>query len=162
MGETSRKDEGHDDQNPPHGKADEPRATDDSSPENLVVVVLGIAKKEGHKILSGPQYDHVVEILKRLVDFDNPEEIGDLDIRSIESFFELREKWGILGRINLRVYFGTIPEDRELVVAKAYKKEDDGPTPRHIVISVEERLEEYKAGGRRKDSTVYQKATPRE
>jgi hypothetical protein len=90
-----------------------------------------------------------------LVDFGNEEEIGDLAIESIQSFYELKEKGGILGRINLRVYFGTIPEEHKLVIAKTYKKDEEGPPPRYVVISVEDRLEEYKAGGLRQSATVY-------
>ncbi|MFH1922046.1 MAG: hypothetical protein ABIP48_19445 [Planctomycetota bacterium] len=153
-----RMEDGHEARNSPHGKR-KPRRTEDV--EKWIVVVLKVAKREGRKILTDLQYDHIVDILKRLVDFGNPEEMADLDIKPIGSFYELKEKWGVLGRINLRVYFGTISEDHELVIAKTYKKEDDGPTPRHIVILVEERLEEYRAGGLRNATSVHQEATPR-
>ena len=135
MAGKSRKDRGKKDQSP--------------RPRKRELVVLPVVKKEGHKILSDVQYDHMVEILRRLVDFGNKEEIGDLDIKPIRSFFELREKGGILGRINLRVYFGTFPEENKLVIAKVYKKDEEGAPPRHIVILVEDRLEQYKAGGSR-------------
>ncbi|MCX7427687.1 MAG: hypothetical protein NTW96_18920 [Planctomycetia bacterium] len=136
-------------------------AEEDSRRSKWVVVVLEAAKKEGHKILTDLQYDHIVDVLKRLVDFGNPAATGDLDIKPIRSFHELREKGGILGRINLRVYFGVVSEEGELVVAKVYKKEDDGPTPRHVVVLVEDRLETYKEGGLRKAATAYQETTRR-
>jgi hypothetical protein len=126
-----------------------------SEPSKWTVVVLEVARKEGHKILSDLQYDHVVEILKRLADFGNAEETADLDIEPISSFYELKEKGGPLGRINLRVYFGAIPERREIVIAKAYKKEEMGALPPHVIISVEDRLEAYQAGGFRKSGTVF-------
>jgi hypothetical protein len=126
-----------------------------------VVVALDVAKAEGRKILSAVQYEHIKEILQRLVDFGDKEELSDLSIEQIGSFWELREKGGVLGRINLRVYFGTLPEDWELVVAKTYKKEDNGKTPQHIVEQVEDRLEVYKLGGRKKSDTVYEKEAVR-
>lgn len=155
MSKRSRKEKGHEAQSASQGEA--MKADGDSGPEKWIVLVLEAARKEGHKILSDIQYEHVVEILKRLVDFGNPEEIGDLVIEPIESFYELKEKGGILGRINLRVYFGTIPDRHELVIAKAYKKEDDHAVPRHVVLLVEDRLEGYKASGLRKSVTVYEK-----
>ena len=162
MPRKSRKEEGQEARNLPHGEGRPSRTKQDSTSGKWVVVVLGLAKKEGRRILTDLQYDHIVEILKRLVDFGNSEETADLDIKPIQSFYELREKWGPLGRINLRVYFSTIPAERELVIAKAYKKEDDGPTPRHVIIVVEDRLEEYKAGGLRKSATVYQETASKE
>ena len=79
----------------------------------------------------------------------------------LRRFWELREKGGILGRTNLRVYFGTIPEDKEAVIAKAYKKEEDGKTPRYVIFSVEHRMESYKISGRKKTDSVHKKTTSR-
>lgn len=136
-------------------------ASNASGKHEWVVVALNVAKAEGRKILSKPQYEHIKEILERLVDFGDKEELSDLSIEPIGSFWELREKGGILGRINLRIYFGTLPEDWELVIAKTYKKEDDGKTPPHIVEQVEDRLEVYKAGGRKKSDSVHEKVAVR-
>jgi hypothetical protein len=133
----------------PHVAGKVERPSGGLSPSKWTVVVLEVARKEGHKILSTLQYDHMVEVLKRLEDFGNPEETADLDIEPISSFYELKEKGGLLGRINLRVYFGVIPKRRELVIAKTYKKEEMGAAPRHVVISVEDRLEQYKTALRK-------------
>ena len=110
------------------------------------VVILNAAKREGHKILRDFQYEYVRAIVKRLEGFGHEHELSDLRIEPIEDFWELKEKGGVLGKINLRIYFGTVPEDNEVVVAMAYKKEDDGRVPRHIVIAVQNRLEEYRTG----------------
>jgi hypothetical protein len=101
-----------------------------------LVVALDVAKAEGRKILNETQYEHITDVLRRLVDFGDKDELSDLSIEPIGSFWELKEKGGILGRINLRVYFGTLPDDMELVIAKTYKKEDDGKTPQHIIEQV--------------------------
>jgi hypothetical protein len=150
MARNSRRGHGREDQGPHKGGGKTARTEKGPSPRKWELVVLPVVKKEGHKILSDVQYDHVVEVLKRLVDFGNKEEIGDLDIKPIQSFFEPKEKGGLLGRINLRVYFGTFPEENKLVIAKAYKKDEEGPPPRHIVLLVQDRLEQYKAGGLRR------------
>ena len=136
-------------------KGDEKPASDEPEKSNKwVVVVLEAAKREGHKILNDVQYEHVRQIVRRLEDYGNREELADLDIRSISTFWELREKGGLLGKINLRVYFGVLPEERELVVAMAYKKEEEDQVPRRIILIVEDRIEDYKEGYRKEQTAV--------
>jgi hypothetical protein len=113
-------------------------------PRKWKVVVLEVAKNEGKRILDTCQYQHIVEVIKRLKDFGNYEELSDLDIEPISDFWELREKGGPLRKINLRVYFAILKDDKILVILKAYKKEEDGQTPQHVIVSIQHRLNEYK------------------
>jgi hypothetical protein len=140
MSKADRLDGPHDRSKKPAMKSEEPPG--DSN--KWAVIVLDAAKKEGHRLLTDTQYEHIVEIVKRLTDFGNAEELRDLDIQPISSFWELREKWGPLGKINLRIYFGTMPEVQELIIAKAYKKEEEGQTPAYVIVSVENRLDTYR------------------
>jgi len=158
MARKSRKDAGH--EAPVAGARDS--QAEEAQNAKWVVVVLGAAKKEGHKILNDVRYDHVVSILKRLVDFGNLDELSDLDIEPIESFYELKEKGGILGKINLRIYFGTFPDERELVIVKTYKKEEENAVPRHVIVLVENRLEAYDNGRLREAATVFQERASKE
>ncbi len=97
------------------------------------VRVIGYAQKEGRTILKNDgKYQHIVDIEKRLVDFGNLEETCDLDIRSFHEFFELRERGGLLGNINLRVFFAHLPERNEIVILKTYKKERNDQTPLNL------------------------------
>src|SRR4051812_36512854 len=116
------------------------RDNDDAGGQTIVpaeVVVLAVPKKEGKKFLNPGQYLHTVDLIRRLVDLNDPQEVGDLRIEPIEDFLELKDKGGLLGRINLRIYFKYFPDSNEVVVVKAYKKEEDGPAPRHIVLTVQ-------------------------
>ena len=90
MARKSRMRSGPKARNRPRSKRKTEQTIEDSPSSKWVVVVLEVAKKEGHKILSDFQYDHVVEILKRLVHFGDPEETADLDIEPIASFYELK------------------------------------------------------------------------
>ena len=119
------------------------------------IYVLKAAKNEGHKILNDTQYEHIVGVLKRLTAWENKQEIADLKIERIESFYELKDKGGVLGRLNLRVYFAALPENKDIIVLKTYKKEEDGACPRYIVINVEDRLENFLAGGLQEGVSVY-------
>ena len=119
------------------------------------VHVLKIARKEGKNILNQTQYDHVVEVLKRLTDWEDKEEISDLRIEKIQDFYELKDKGGVLGRLNLRVYFATVPDNKDIIVLKTYKKEEDGACPRYIIINVEDRLEDFLSGNLQEGVITY-------
>jgi hypothetical protein len=119
------------------------------------VTVLAIAKREGRQILKPVQYEHEKEVLKRLAYWADQDELADLRIEKIGSIYELKDKWGPLGRINLRVYFGVRPSEQEVVVLKTYKKEEDSQAPRYVVITAEDRFEDYCNGGHVAGRTVY-------
>ena len=121
----------------------------------LNVVVLRKAKKEGHEFLNPGQYEHMTGVIKRLVDFNSPMEITDLRIEPIESFYELKDKGGLLGKINVRIYFAYVPDEGNIVVLKAYKKEEEGKVPRHVVITVLARLRSYLKDGACAGATIY-------
>ena len=101
---------------------------------------LEVAEKEARKLLNEEQYAHAVQLFESLAYETDPFKSEVHDIRDIEDFYELRDKGGILGNINLRIYFTLFKERRLIFVLKTYKKEDDGQVPSHIKISVRHRL----------------------
>lgn len=107
------------------------------------VVVLPHAVREAKEILNNGQYFHVVEVVKRLVHFGDEVELWDLRIEAIDDFYELKLKGGMVGKVNLRVYFADLSSQNEIVVLKTYKKEVEDKTPRHVVITLEDRLSAY-------------------
>ena len=120
------------------------------------VSVLASAKKQGRKVLSARQYLHAIELVKQLADFNDPAAVADLRIEPIEDFYELKDKGGLLGKINLRIYFGYFPKLNEIVVVHVYKKEQECQLPRHIIITVQARIRNYRNGGLRNGMTVYE------
>lgn len=136
------------------------REIDDFGQIRWAVVVLRAAKTEGQKILTDAQYNHVVSVLQRLVDFPDREELADLDIKHIDGdVYELREKGGVLQRINLRVYFAALKKRREIVVLKTYKKEQDRQVPRYVLVGVEDRLDDYLALGVQRGDNSFREAS---
>lgn len=98
------------------------------------------AEDEGRKFLNDEQYEHVVGLFDELAFETQPTKSKTQDVRSIENFYELRDKGGVLGRINVRVYF-TVLKGRALIVAlSSYKKEDDGQVAGHVKSRVRNRL----------------------
>jgi hypothetical protein len=122
----------------------------------LRVVALWRAKVEARDILDDFQYWWTVGLVKRLCDFGDREATSDLDIRQFGLFWELRLKGGPLKKINLRIYFAHVADHRVIVLLKAYKKEEDSQVSPHVMITLENRLEDYLAGRLGKNLSVYE------
>ena len=69
-----------------------------------------------------------------------------VNVKPIEDYHELRDKGGILGKINLRIYFLVIPKDKSILVLGAVKKESDKQTPNWIKIRIRSRLRKFRNG----------------
>jgi hypothetical protein len=110
------------------------------------VVVVGIAAKEGSGELSDGQYLHVKDLLKQLVGFGRREFESQLRIEKFGEFWELKEKGGVLGKKDIRVYFKEHVEKNEIVILSTYKKEDDGQVPGYIRIRLKSRWRMYLKG----------------
>jgi len=66
---------------------------------------IDAAERDARKFLNEDQYAHAVQLFDELSLESNPRCSTTQDVRPIDEFYELRDKGGILGRINLRVYF---------------------------------------------------------
>lgn len=118
----------------------------DGPREPCTVVVLDWAKFEGLKILTEREYWYVVPFVRRLSEFGDLKSTADLDIKQINDFWELRLKGGFLGRKNIRIYFAFVAERHEVVVLMTYKKEEDRRVSPSILITLEDRLDDYLEG----------------
>lgn len=108
------------------------------------MVVLARAIAEGRKELNDGEYCHIVKILKKLVNWGDESKMGELSVKSIDGIYELCEKWGLLGKKNMRFYFDVFPELGKIVIAKTYRKDEEGQPPRHIILNAQNRLFEWK------------------
>lgn len=123
----------------------------DKAPWKLMY--LPAAADEARKILTQGQYAHVVQIFEQLALEPNPAESKAFDIRTIDEFLELREKGGLLGKINLRVYFYIHGKRKIIIALKTYKKEDEGQTPEYFKVAVRNRLRNVKEMLTQKEKT---------
>lgn len=64
----------------------------------------------------------------------------------VEDFYELRDKGGILGGLNVRVVFALDRGRRALLVLGAIKKQNDGPTPKGDKVRMRRRKRLYDGG----------------
>lgn len=100
---------------------------------------LEVSQQEGRDFLNDDQYENVVDQFEVLAQEHDPTHSTTADIEPIDEFYELRDKGGILGKINLRVYFAVWPRFKTLVVLGAIKKEAEGQCPPHVVIRMRHR-----------------------
>jgi hypothetical protein len=101
---------------------------------------LNVAESEAKKFLNADQYAHVLEQFDQLAFERNPRLSKTQDVRPIEEYYELRDKGGLLGRINLRVYFAVFDDRSVILVLGCYNKRDEDQTPQHIKIKMRNRL----------------------
>jgi len=101
---------------------------------------LDVAEKDARRYLNDDQYAHVVELFDQLACEQNPRLSDTQDIRPIDQFFELRDKGGILGKINLRVYFAVFDEEKLLVALGCRKKEEEHQVPAFVVVKMRNRF----------------------
>lgn len=75
------------------------------------------------KILSADQYEHLAQQFRELARQDDPSHSEIIDVKAIEDYLELRDKGGILGKLNIRVYFFLHKPSRSIVVVSVDRKE---------------------------------------
>ncbi len=109
---------------------------------------LTLASEEAGKFLSDEQYEHVAMQFRELAGHEDPSHSNTVSVRKLapEDFCELREKGGVLGRINVRGFYGIDDARRSIVVLGAINKKNDGPTPHGTVITIRRRWRKYKDG----------------
>jgi len=110
------------------------------------VWILSLAYGEARKILTDAQYAYVADQVRSLATEADPARSQLCSVDAIEDFHELREKHGVLGKINLRVFFCLDYGKRAIVILGAIKKENNGPTPGGTVITMRRRKGLYTAG----------------
>src|SRR5437870_6178531 len=107
--------------------------TEGSTTRKWTPAYLKQSCKEAKAFLTDQQYEYAVEQVLLLCEESDPSHSVLLDVEPIDEFHELRDKGGVLGKINLRVYFWIDTRHRMIVVLGVYKKEQEGKTPVRIV-----------------------------
>ncbi len=103
---------------------------------------LDVAEKDGTSFLDPDQYAHAVSLFDDLASESNPRISDRQSVKKIDEFYELRDKGGILRKINLRVFFAVLDEKKLILVLGSIKKEDEGAVPNYIVRKMRNRLRE--------------------
>ena len=107
------------------------------------VELLDQAVPEAMGFLDESQYAHLANQVRELTREDDPTHSDAIDIRPIEDFYEIRDKGGVLGKLNARVFYFVHKPTRTIVVLGAIKKENNGPTPTGDRIRMRRRRRNY-------------------
>ncbi len=88
---------------------------------------MELAFREATKAFNQAQYQHLVLQFQELAREDIPTHSKTADIDAIEDFHELRDKGGVLGSVNARVFFGIDKQSRAIVILGAIQKTEQWP-----------------------------------
>ncbi len=98
------------------------------------VLILSMAFDEVMGFCNDDQYQHLAMQVKDLASQDDPTHPVGLSVDAVEDFHELRDRGGILGGMNVRIFFCL--DKRQLnnrpdaiVILGGIKKQNNGPTP---------------------------------
>jgi hypothetical protein len=110
------------------------------------VGILDCAFDEVRGFLTEAEYDHIAMQVKELARENNPSHSQTASIDQIADYLELRDKGGILGNKNVRVFFGLDKPKQAIIVLGGIKKENNGHTPEGTKILMGRRWRKYRNG----------------
>lgn len=119
----------------------------DGEPEfKWTVIILDLAFQDAMEFLDESQYHHVAEQVQELAREMDPTHPVTQTVSMVEDLFELKEKGGPLGKINVRVFFILDKPRTAIVVLGAIFKQNEGKTPLGDKKRMQRRKRKYFAG----------------
>lgn len=110
------------------------------------VLILDMAFRDAMQFLDESQYQHVSEQVQELAREMDPGHPVTQTVSCVEDLFELKDKGGPLGRINVRVFFILDKPRVAIVILGAIFKQNDGKTPFGDKKRMQRRKRKYLAG----------------
>jgi hypothetical protein len=107
---------------------------------------LSVASGEASKFLNAEQHAHAIDLVRSLASEEHPTHPKTVDVDAVEDFYELKDKGGILGKINLRIYFIIEPSTRQIIILSAFNKKIEDQMPGWLKIRVKNRLRRFRNG----------------
>ena len=111
------------------------------------VEYLTVAEQKARKWLDGAQYGHLVDQVLALAAEEDPTHAQSLDVKSIEDFFELRERGGPLGSLVVRVFFG-IDKERGSILILGVERKGSQKARKSTKVRMRSRWKRYLRGKR--------------
>jgi hypothetical protein len=110
------------------------------------VDILDEGFHEVMKFASDCQYCHLALQFKELAREIDPSHPQTASVDAVEDFYGLRDKGGVLGGMNVRIFFVLDKQKSCIVVLGGIKKQNDGPTPIGAKIRMRRRARKYRNG----------------
>jgi len=103
-------------------------------------------EKESLKLLNKAQHEHLVLQFKELAGLTQPLRCKTISLDKIEDFHELKDRGGVFGGLNVRVFFGIDDSSRSIIILGLITKQNNGATPPGDRIRMRRRWRKYKNG----------------
>lgn len=110
------------------------------------VLIPDVAYREAMAFLTPAQYQHAAGLIKDVATEGDPTHSTTQSVDAIDDYHELRDKGGILGRINLRIFFYVDKKRSVMLILGAINKKNEDQTPKSVRIRMRRRLRQYLAG----------------
>jgi len=110
---------------------------------NWNVLIVDFVFDEAMKFLDEDKYSYLAEQFQELAGHSDPTHSITLSLEAMEDFYELRDKGGALGKLNVRVFYCIDKETQSIVVVGAIVKKNDGQTPKAVRIRMRRRVRAY-------------------
>jgi len=110
------------------------------------VLILNRSFVEACDFLDDAQYRHMALQVKELAMQRDPTHSQTVSVEKIEDFYEIRDKGGPLGNLNVRVFFGVEDNGRNIVVLGTIVKKNDGQTRKGDKVRMRRRWRKYRHG----------------
>ncbi len=110
---------------------------------NYGIDVLDRAYQEEKRLFDDAEDEHCKNLVREVAREIDPTHSLTIDVRPIEDFFEIRDKGGILGKKNVRIFFFVYKPKRKIVILGVVKKENEGQTPVAVKITMSRRKRLY-------------------
>lgn len=110
------------------------------------VGILDFAYQESRELLSASQYQHMAMQVKEIAACEQPTACQTVDIKPLDQIYEIRDKGGPLGGLNIRLFFGVDADNRIIVILGVIKKQNSGKTPLGDKVTMCRRWRKYLAG----------------
>ncbi|QDV56401.1 hypothetical protein [Rosistilla oblonga] len=108
--------------------------------------VLDVANSEIRNTFAKPAVEHLILQVQELAREPSPSSSDILRIEKVEDFFELKDKGGVLGNVNARLFFGIDKRERAIVIIGGMKKQNNGKTPAGDRVRMRRRWRNYLDG----------------
>lgn len=114
------------------------------------VWLLESAYKEALSAVEEAGVAHLAAQVKEIAKFEHPMASSRVvDVRLLSGYdglYELRDRGNVFGGANVRLFFGFDDETKELTVLTFAKKQNNGQTPKGVLVRARNRYRKFKEG----------------
>ena len=110
------------------------------------VLIPSVAFEEAMSFLTPDQYEHAKCLMKDLATHDDPTHSVTQRVEAIGGYYELKDKGGVLGKVNLRIFFHVGKSPPVIVILGVINKKNEGQPSNAVKMRIRRRQRKYLNG----------------